>query len=66
MAEFDDPVHGLRAAVARAIGIEVGQERGLPAAERRPLIGDFWDRAGPQLLDQLLGQSSASGRSGLV
>lgn len=31
-AEFDDPVDGLCPAVARAVGVEVGQERGLPAA----------------------------------
>ena len=31
-AEFDDPVDGFSATVARAIGVEVGQERGLPAA----------------------------------
>lgn len=33
-AEFDDPVDGLGATVARAVGVEVGQERCLPAAQR--------------------------------
>lgn len=28
-AEFDDPVDGLGTTVARAVGVEVGQERGL-------------------------------------
>ena len=35
-AEFDDPVDGLCAAVARAVGVEVGQERRPPAAQGLP------------------------------
>lgn len=45
-AEFDDPVDGLGASVARAVGVEVGLERRLPPPQRRPEPGDLGDRAG--------------------
>ena len=65
-AEFDDPVDGLRAAVARAVAVEVGQERGLPSSQCLSEPGDLRDRAGWQFLDQPLGQSTAPGGRGLV
>ncbi|CAM4110766.1 hypothetical protein HEMA109418_09415 [Helcobacillus massiliensis] len=65
-AEFDDPVDGLGTAVARAVSIEVGQERVLPSTQGLTEPGDLRNRAGRQPLDQLLGQSSASGGRGLA
>src|SRR5699024_12061526 len=53
-------------AVARAVGIEVGQECGLPSSQGLPEPRDLGDRAGRQRSDQLLGQSTTPGRSGLV
>ena len=65
-AEFDDPVDGFSATVARAIGVEVGQERGLPAALGLPQPRDLGDRAGWQGCDQLLGQAATCSGRGLV
>lgn len=66
VAEFDDPVHGLGTTVARAVGVEVGQERVLPAAQCLTEPGDLRDRAGWQLRDELLGEAASLGRRGLV
>src|SRR5699024_9521252 len=65
-AELDEPVDGLGAAVARAVGVEVGQERCPPAAQSLPEPGDLWDRAGRQRSDQLLGEAASLGGCGLV
>src|SRR5699024_6817492 len=65
-AELYDPVDGFCPAVARAVGIEVGQECGLPSSQGLPEPRDLGDRAGRQRSDQLLGKSTTPGRSGLV
>lgn len=65
-AELDDPVDGLRAAVARAVGLEVGQERRLPAAQGLAQPRDLWDRAGRQPVDESLGEPTSLGGCGLV
>ena len=65
-AELDDPVDGLRAAVARAVGIEVGQERGLPASQGLSEPGDLGNRAGRQRGDEFFGKLASSCRRGLV
>lgn len=64
--ELDDPAHGLGPAVGRAVGVEVGQERCLLAAQCLAEPGDLGDRAGRQRSDQLLGQLTTPGRRGLV
>ena len=58
-AQFDDPVDGLGTAVARAVGVEVGQKRRPPAPQGLPEPGDLRDRAGRQLLDELLGEAAS-------
>src|SRR5690606_37293276 len=44
--ELDEAVHGFGAAVVRAGGVEVGQERLPPALQRAAQAGDLGDRAG--------------------
>ena len=41
---FDDQVDGLGAAVADAVGVEVGQDLCFPCAESAAQPGDFGDR----------------------
>ena len=43
---FDDQVDGFGAAVADAVGVEVGQDLAFPGAESAAEPGDFWDRTG--------------------
>src|SRR3954470_2480673 len=57
--EFDESVDGFGAAVAGAGGVEVGQERGPPAAQGLAEPGDLGDRAGRERRDDLLGESTA-------
>src|SRR3954468_9116407 len=61
--EFDEAVDGFGAAVAGAVGVEVGQERGPPAAQGLAEPCDLWDRTGRKRLGDLLGEG-ASGRGG--
>ena len=63
-AELDEAVDGFGAAVARPVGVEVGQQRCPPAAQSLPEPGDLRDRAGRQPLDQLLSQSQALSKGG--
>ena len=65
-AEFDDPVDGLGTTVARAVGVEVGQERGLPASQGLSEPGDLGNRAGRQRGDEFFGKLASSCRRGLV
>ena len=44
-AQLDDPVDGLGAAVARAVGIEVGQERCPPSTQGLAQSRNLGDRA---------------------
>lgn len=41
---FDDEVDGFGAAVADAVGVEVGQDLAFPGAESAAEPGDLWDR----------------------
>lgn len=64
--ELDEPVHCFGAAVARAVGVEVAQERGAPLLEGPAEAGDLGDRAGRQASQDLLGEASAGGVAVLV
>src|SRR3954451_15270216 len=59
--EFDEAVDGFGAAVAGAAGVEVGQERGLPAAQGLAEPGDLGNGAGRERVGDLLGESPARG-----
>lgn len=58
-AELDYPVDDLRPAGARPVGIEVGQERRLPAAQRLAEPGDLGNRTGRQGVDESLSKPAA-------
>ena len=60
--QLDDAVDGLGAAVVRAVGVEVGQERLPPAAQGASQAGDLGDRAGVERVQDLLGAATALGR----
>ena len=61
---FDDPVDGLCPAAAGAVGVEVGQESGLPAAQGLARPSDLGDRAGRQSGDESLGEAPVLGGMG--
>jgi hypothetical protein len=50
---FDDQVDGLGAAVADAVGVEVGQDLCFPCAESAAQPGDFGDRAAVEAVEHL-------------
>jgi hypothetical protein len=64
--EFDEAVDGFGAAVAGAVGVEVGQERALPAAQGLAEPGDLGDRAGRERAYDLLGGGAAGRGRGCV
>ena len=53
--EFDESVERFGAAVGRAAGVEVGQERGSPLLEGLPESLDLGDGAGGQGGEEVLG-----------
>jgi hypothetical protein len=60
--EFDQAVDGFGAAVVRAAGVEVGQERCAPLLQRLPEPSDLRDRTGRQRGEDLLDDQSAFDR----
>ena len=52
--EFDEAVDGFGAAVAGAVGVEVGQERAAPAAQGLAQAGDLGNWAGRQRVGELV------------
>ena len=63
--ELDEPVDCLGAAVAGAVGVEVGQERVLPLSQGSAEAGDLGDGAGREAVDDLLGELAALARVGV-
>jgi hypothetical protein len=63
---FDDQVDGLGAAVADAVGIEVGQDLCFPCAESAAQPGDFGDRAAVEAVEHLDRDLAALRRGGVV
>jgi hypothetical protein len=59
---LDDQVDGLGAAVAHAVGVEVGQDLSPPGPQGPPESGDLGDRAGGEGRDDLLGEPRSLGR----
>ena len=57
--ELDEPVDCLGAAVAGAVGVEVGQERVLPLSQGSAEAVDLGDGAGREAVDDLLGELAA-------
>src|SRR5215217_4870427 len=50
---LDDQVDGLGAAIADAVGVEVGQDLGFPGTEGAAEPGDFGNRAGVEAVEHL-------------
>ena len=63
---FDDQVDGLGAAVADAVGVEVGQDLCFPCAEGTAQPGDFGDRAAVEAVEHLDRDLAALRRGGVV
>src|SRR5207344_250352 len=59
-------VNGFGATVGRTGGVEVGQERGLPAFQGAAEPGDLGYRAGRETVDDLFGQLPPHGSGGLM
>jgi hypothetical protein len=59
---LDDEIDCFGAAVADAVGIEVGQDLGLPGAEGAAKPGDFGNGAGVEAVQDLDRDLSALGR----
>jgi len=64
--QLDEPVDGLGAAVAGAVGVEVGQECRGPLLQGAAEAGDLGDRTGRQRRDELLGDLLAFGWPGVA
>jgi hypothetical protein len=63
---LDDPVDGLGAAIADAVGVEVGQDLCFPGAEGAAQGGDFGDRAAVEAVEHLDRDLAAFRRGGVV
>ena len=63
---FDDQVDGFGAAVADAVSVEVGQDLGLPGAQRAAEAGNFGNWTGVEAVQDLDRDLVARGRGGVV